>query len=61
MTPSSQRLELTWFNKDRALIPTKTGRYGYSWVDPSDPRYCETRTLVMDEYVRGGGYSLLRQ
>lgn len=54
MTPSSQRLELTWFNKDRALIPTKTGRYGYSWVDPSDPRYCETRTLVMDEYVRGG-------
>lgn len=54
MTPSPQRLELTWFNKDRALIPTKTGRYGYSWVDPSDPRYCETRTLVMDEYVRGG-------
>ena len=48
-----QRLELTWFNKDKALIPTETGRYGYTWVDPRDPRYCETRTLVMDEYVEG--------
>ncbi|CAL8898204.1 hypothetical protein KVA01_14810 [Kocuria varians] len=48
-----QRLQLTWFNKDRALIPTETGKYGYTWVDPSDPRYCETHTLVMDDYVRG--------
>lgn len=35
-----QRLELTWFNKDKALIPTENGKYGYSWVDPRDPRYC---------------------
>lgn len=49
----SQKLELTWFNKDKALIPTETGKYGYTWVDPSDPRYCETHTLVVDEVVRG--------
>lgn len=50
---SKQRLQLTWYNKDKALIPTETGRYGYSWVDPEDPRYCETHFLVMDEYVEG--------
>lgn len=49
----SQKLELTWFNKDKALIPTENGKYGYTWVDPSDPRYCETHTLVVDEVVRG--------
>ena len=48
-----QRLELTWFNKDKALIPTENGKYGYSWVDPRDPRYCETHTLVEGEYVEG--------
>lgn len=48
-----QRLELSWYNKDQALIPTESGRYGYTWVDPKDPRYCETRTLVMDEYIEG--------
>lgn len=50
---SQQRLQLTWYNKDMALIPTEDGRYGYSWVDPSDPRYCETRVLELDEYVSG--------
>lgn len=50
---SQQRLQLTWYNKDMALIPTEDGRYGYSWVDPSDPRYCETRVLALDEYVAG--------
>lgn len=50
---TKQRLELTWYNKDMALIPTEVGKYGYTWVDPSDPRYCETHTLVMDEYVQG--------
>lgn len=50
---AQQRLELTWYNKDKALIPTETGRYGYSWVDPADPRYCETHTLIIDEYVEG--------
>ena len=50
---TKQRLELTWYNKDMALIPTETGKYGYRWVEPSDPRYCETHTLVFDEYVEG--------
>ena len=47
------RLQLTWYNKDKALIPTENGRYGYTWVERNDPRYCETHTLVMDEYVAG--------
>ena len=50
---SQQRLQLTWYNKDMALIPTETGKYGYRWVDPADPRYCETHTLVMDKYIEG--------
>lgn len=50
---AKQRLQLTWYNKDKALIPTEGGKYGYTWVDPSDPRYCETHTLVYDEYVEG--------
>jgi len=50
---TAQRLQLTWYNKDKALIPTETGKYGYTWVDPSDPRYCETHTLVLDDYVQG--------
>ena len=48
-----QRLQLTWYNKDKALIPTENGKYGYKWVDPDDPRYCETHTLILDEYIRG--------
>ena len=48
-----QRLELTWTNKDKALIPAEQGRYGYTWVDPRDPRYCETRVLTVDETVAG--------
>jgi len=50
---SKTRLELTWYNKDKALIPVAAGKYDYMWVDPSDPRYCETHTLVYDEYVQG--------
>ncbi|MHC6177242.1 site-specific DNA-methyltransferase [Glutamicibacter sp. X7] len=50
---SQQRLQLTWYNKDKALIPTETGKYGYTWVDPSDPRYCETHTLIYSDYVQG--------
>lgn len=48
-----QRLELTWYNKHQALIPAEGGKYGYTWVDPSDPRYCETHTLVYDDRVEG--------
>ncbi len=50
---SQQRLQLTWYNKDKALIPTETGKYGYMWVNPEDPRYCETHTLVYDKYIHG--------
>lgn len=59
---SKQRLQLTWYNKDMALIPTESGKYGYLWVDPRDPRYCETHTLVYGNCVKGaqtpknGGY-----
>lgn len=51
----NQRLELTWFNKNMALIPKdqENAKYDYEWVDPQDPRYCETHTLVMDEYIKG--------
>lgn len=47
------RLQLTWYNKNEALIPTETGKYGYIWVDLADPRYCETHTLVVDGYFEG--------
>lgn len=50
---NAQRLELTWFNKDKALIPAERGKYGYAWVDPRDPRYCEVHTLVETETVTG--------
>lgn len=46
-----QKLELTWFNKDKALIPTETGKYGYTWVDVNDPRYCETYYLDVYQTV----------
>ena len=50
---SKTRLQLSWYNKDRALIPTEQGKYGYTWVNPSDPRYCETHALIYDEYILG--------
>lgn len=50
---TNQRLQLTWSNKDLALIPTETGKYGYRWVSPTDPRYCETHTLAITDYVTG--------
>ncbi|WP_061230066.1 site-specific DNA-methyltransferase [Dietzia cinnamea] len=53
MSHPSQRLELTWFNKDQALIPQSRGKYGYAWVDPKDPRYCEVHSLVETDRVEG--------
>lgn len=53
MVGKNQRLELTWYNKDKALIPTENGKYGYTWVDPRDPRYCETHTLMATDSVVG--------
>lgn len=37
---SKSRLQLAWYNKDKALIQTEMGKYGYMWVDPTDSRYC---------------------
>ncbi|GAA3284851.1 site-specific DNA-methyltransferase [Paenarthrobacter aurescens] len=45
------RLELTWWNKDRALIPAETGKYSYTWVDRADPRACQTHYLIDEEHV----------
>jgi len=53
MSGHPQKLELTWFNKAKALIPTEAGKYGYTWVEPKDPRYCETHTLITDQVVCG--------
>lgn len=50
---ATTRLELTWANKDKALIPTEHGRYDYAWVDPRDPRYCEVRPMVLGGTVTG--------
>ncbi|CAB0899408.1 site-specific DNA-methyltransferase [Corynebacterium diphtheriae] len=50
---TQQKLELTWFNKDQALIPQERGRYGYAWVDPHDPRYCQTHYLIEGETITG--------
>ncbi len=45
------RLELTWTNKDRALISTGEGKYDYAFVDPADPRVQEVRLLHEVERV----------
>ncbi|MCI6205711.1 MAG: site-specific DNA-methyltransferase [Corynebacterium glucuronolyticum] len=50
---TKQRLELVWYNKDKALIPTEQGKYKYKWVDPTDPRYCQTHFLEYGDVVRG--------
>ncbi|MEV8367965.1 site-specific DNA-methyltransferase [Microbacterium sp. NPDC064584] len=41
----SGRLELTWTDKDKALISTGDGRYDYTFVDKYDPRAREIRLL----------------
>lgn len=39
------RLELTWTDKDKALLSTGDGKYDYTLVDPSDRRVAEVRLL----------------
>src|SRR4051794_2141007 len=39
----SGRLELTWTNKDKALLSDEAGNY--EWVPPSDYRVAEVRLL----------------
>ena len=48
-----QLLELTWPNKELALILVEDGRYDYDWIDPRDPRYCEVHTINIDQVVSG--------
>lgn len=43
------RLELTWTNKDQALLTTPIG--GYEWVPPTDYRVSEVRLLHTVEIV----------
>lgn len=38
-----QRLALSWFNQDKALLPLVEG--GYEWVERDDPRVAEVRLL----------------
>jgi len=45
------RLELTWMGKPLALVPYEAGTYDYGWVDPSDPRACEVKTLEITETI----------
>ncbi len=45
------RLELTWMGKDLALIPSEAGKYDYEWVDHSDPRACEVKSIEITETV----------
>lgn len=59
------RLELTWMGKDSALIPVEDGKYDYAWVDPSDPRAREVKSIEVLETVgetdgpTGAGENLL--
>ncbi|MCB1256389.1 MAG: site-specific DNA-methyltransferase [Microthrixaceae bacterium] len=39
------QLELTWTNKEKALLSTGDGRYDYTFVDPADYRVNEVRLL----------------
>ena len=45
------QLELTWTNKDKALLSTGDGRYDYEFVDPTDYRVNEVRLLHEIETV----------
>lgn len=45
------RLELTWMGKDKSLIPSEEGLYDYAWVEPTDPRACEVRTIEIVERI----------
>lgn len=52
-TPHQGALELTWTDKDKALLSTGDGRYDYTFVDPSDYRVSEVRLLHPVEQIVG--------
>jgi adenine-specific DNA-methyltransferase len=41
----SGRLELTWTDKDKALLSVADGKYDYTFVEHTDPRVLEVRVL----------------
>lgn len=45
MAKHQGRLELTWTDKDRALLSIGDGKYDYTFVEPSDYRVSEVRLL----------------
>ncbi|WLP92968.1 site-specific DNA-methyltransferase [Gordonia sp. NB41Y] len=48
----SGALELTWTDKDKALLSVGDGKYDYTFVDPGDYRVAEVRLLdEMAEYL----------
>lgn len=49
-TRHAGRLELTWTDKDKALLSAIDGKYDYTFVDPADWRVSEVRLL--DEVER---------
>lgn len=49
------RLELTWMGKDLALIPQEDGKYDYAWVDPTDLRVTEVRSVEQISTVGATG------
>lgn len=51
MSRHKGRLELTWTNKDKALLSTGDGKYDYAFVDPADRRVAEVRLLREVERV----------
>lgn len=44
-------LELTWTNKDKALLSTGDGKYDYTFVDRADYRVSEVRLLHEVEHI----------
>jgi len=51
MAKHQGRLELTWTDKQKALLSTGDGKYDYTFVDPSDYRVSEVRLLHEVERV----------
>jgi adenine-specific DNA-methyltransferase len=45
MAKHTGRLELTWTDKDKALLSTGDGKYDYTFTDRDDPRVREVRLL----------------
>ncbi|WP_380163776.1 site-specific DNA-methyltransferase [Jannaschia sp. R86511] len=53
MGKHSGGLELTWTDKDKAILSVGDGQYDYTFVEPSDYRVSEVRLLQFVEQVEG--------